>query len=95
MISLFAIDCNLAKAKQNLFWCFDGGLENDFLICPFLLTLIPCIAEHISDALQTECAKCTEAQNKGAKRVIKHLINNEPGYWGEVVAKYDLHYHFF
>lgn len=46
-------------------------------------------SDHIIDALETECKKCTEAQKKGTRRVIGHLINNEESYWNELVAKYD------
>nr|ALT31605.1 chemosensory protein 23 [Cnaphalocrocis medinalis] len=44
---------------------------------------------HIKDALENECGKCTEAQQRGSRRVIGHLINNEPAYWTELTTKYD------
>ncbi|XP_053614222.1 allergen Tha p 1-like [Plodia interpunctella] len=47
------------------------------------------LKSHISEALQNGCAKCTGAQFKGAKQVIKHLINHEPKSWKELVKKYD------
>ncbi|KAL0820643.1 hypothetical protein ABMA28_006478 [Loxostege sticticalis] len=44
---------------------------------------------HIAEALQNGCAKCTKAQREGMRRVIKHLINHERGYWQQLVEKYD------
>ncbi|XP_026320940.1 ejaculatory bulb-specific protein 3-like [Hyposmocoma kahamanoa] len=44
---------------------------------------------HIREALETHCAKCTETQRRGSKRVISHLINNEPQYWKQLTNKYD------
>nr|AOG12898.1 chemosensory protein [Eogystia hippophaecolus] len=47
------------------------------------------LRDNVEEALQTGCAKCTEAQDKGASRVIEHLIKNEKEIWGELTAKYD------
>ncbi|XP_075981784.1 allergen Tha p 1-like [Anticarsia gemmatalis] len=47
------------------------------------------LKEHIREALENECGKCTDAQKNGTRRVIKHLINNEEESWNELVAKYD------
>ncbi|XP_028025219.1 allergen Tha p 1-like [Bombyx mandarina] len=47
------------------------------------------LKSHITDALQTGCTKCTGAQRKGIRRVIKHLIDSEPGYWDRLVDMYD------
>ena len=47
------------------------------------------LREHIKDALENECVKCTEAQKKGTRRVIKHMINKEPEFWTELCDKYD------
>ncbi|KAG7301291.1 hypothetical protein JYU34_014213, partial [Plutella xylostella] len=44
---------------------------------------------HISDALQTGCKKCTPNQREGARRVISHMIKEEPEYWTMLVEKYD------
>ena len=47
------------------------------------------LTEHIIEALETHCEKCTETQKKGTRRVIAHLINNEEDYWKELCDKYD------
>lgn len=47
------------------------------------------ITDHIKEALENECAKCTETQKNGTRKVIGHLINNEDAYWKELTAKYD------
>ncbi|XP_028173942.1 allergen Tha p 1-like [Ostrinia nubilalis] len=47
------------------------------------------LKSHIAEALQNGCAKCTKAQREGMRRVIKHLIQHEKGYWQELVEKYD------
>lgn len=44
---------------------------------------------HIKEALETRCAKCTQAQQQGSRRVIEHLINHEPDYWQKLADKYD------
>ncbi|CAK1584262.1 unnamed protein product [Parnassius mnemosyne] len=46
---------------------------------------------HITDALQSGCAKCTQKQRHAIKKVIKHLIHNEKDYWSQLVDKYDPH----
>ncbi|CAG5035988.1 unnamed protein product [Parnassius apollo] len=47
------------------------------------------LKSHITDALQTGCAKCTNKQRHAIKKVIKHLIHNENDYWSQLVEKYD------
>ncbi|CAG9123617.1 unnamed protein product [Plutella xylostella] len=47
------------------------------------------LKDHLEEALQTGCAKCTEAQKKGAQTVIEHLIKNELELWRELANKYD------
>ncbi|XP_013187518.2 allergen Tha p 1 [Amyelois transitella] len=47
------------------------------------------LKSHIRDALENGCAKCTKAQQEGTRRVIGHLINNEPEYWNQLTLKYD------
>ncbi|CAH0713329.1 unnamed protein product, partial [Brenthis ino] len=47
------------------------------------------LKSHIREAMENECAKCTEVQRKGTRTVIGHLINHETEYWNQLVAKYD------
>ncbi|XP_063626325.1 ejaculatory bulb-specific protein 3-like [Cydia splendana] len=44
---------------------------------------------HITDALQTGCSKCTIAQKGGMRKVIHHLIKEEPEAWAALLDKYD------
>nr|QGN03663.1 putative chemosensory protein 14 [Conopomorpha sinensis] len=44
---------------------------------------------HISEALGNGCARCTNNQREGARRVIAHLIKHEPDAWKQLVEKYD------
>ncbi|XP_055597694.1 ejaculatory bulb-specific protein 3-like [Uranotaenia lowii] len=43
----------------------------------------------LPEALQTNCAKCTEKQRQGAVRVINYLIENRGAQWKTLQAKYD------
>lgn len=47
------------------------------------------IAEHLNDALETECAKCSKHQKDMVEKVIKFLITNKQDMWTELKAKYD------
>ncbi|XP_053615082.1 allergen Tha p 1-like [Plodia interpunctella] len=47
------------------------------------------LKSHIRDALENGCAKCTEPQREGTRKVIGHLINHEPDYWNQLTDKYD------
>ncbi|XP_026494664.1 allergen Tha p 1-like [Vanessa tameamea] len=73
-------------------------LENRRLLIPFIKCLLDqskCSAEgkelksHIQEAMENNCAKCTDAQKKWTRVVISHFIKNEPEYWKELSAKYD------
>ncbi|CAH0695899.1 unnamed protein product [Spodoptera exigua] len=76
----------------------DEILGNRRLLTPY----IKCILEegkctpdgkelksHIREALEQNCAKCTDAQRNGTRRVLGHLINNEEESWNRLKAKYD------
>ncbi|XP_028141157.2 uncharacterized protein LOC114335173 [Diabrotica virgifera virgifera] len=43
----------------------------------------------ISDALETECTKCTEKQKDGAKEVIEYMVKNKVDWWKNLMNKYD------
>nr|AGY49269.1 putative chemosensory protein [Sesamia inferens] len=47
------------------------------------------LKDHLSDAIETGCKKCTEAQEKGTYKVIEHLIKNELDIWRELCDKFD------
>uniref|UniRef100_A0A2H1WBZ5 SFRICE025769.2 n=1 Tax=Spodoptera frugiperda TaxID=7108 RepID=A0A2H1WBZ5_SPOFR len=76
----------------------DEILSNRRLLVPYVKCILDqgkCapdakeLKEHIREALENECGKCTETQKKGTRRVIEYLINNEEEYWNELTAKYD------
>uniref|UniRef100_A0A0K8TVF1 Chemosensory Protein n=1 Tax=Epiphyas postvittana TaxID=65032 RepID=A0A0K8TVF1_EPIPO len=76
----------------------DEILSNRRLLVPYLKCVLEqgkCTADgkelrsHIKEALENNCAKCTEAQRRGTRRVIGHLINKESDFWGQLCAKYD------
>uniref|UniRef100_D2SNY4 Chemosensory protein n=1 Tax=Heliothis virescens TaxID=7102 RepID=D2SNY4_HELVI len=47
------------------------------------------LKSHISDAMKTNCSKCTPKQREGTRYVIAHLIKHEPEYWKQLCDKYD------
>nr|ALS03833.1 chemosensory protein 8 [Ectropis obliqua]ANA75030.1 putative chemosensory protein 12 [Ectropis obliqua] len=76
----------------------DEILNNKRLLIPYVNCVLEegrCTADgkelksHIKEALETDCAKCTEAQQKGAEKVFRHLINHEPEIWDKLKTKYD------
>nr|AII01011.1 chemosensory protein [Dendrolimus houi] len=76
----------------------DEILDNKRLLVAYIKCILEkgkCTAEgyelksHITDALQTGCKKCTKQQRDGIRKVISHMINHEPEYWGQMVDKYD------
>ncbi|XP_047521383.1 allergen Tha p 1-like [Pieris napi] len=76
----------------------DQILDNERLLIPYLkciLELGKCspdgkeLKAHIREALEENCAKCTDTQKSGTRRVIGHLINKQAAYWDQLKAKYD------
>ncbi|KAJ8717282.1 hypothetical protein PYW08_005681 [Mythimna loreyi] len=47
------------------------------------------LKDHLQEAIENGCKKCTDNQQKGAQKVIDHLIKNELATWRELAAKYD------
>ena len=43
----------------------------------------------LPEALATECAKCSEKQKNGSKKVIEFLSKNKPDIWKQILEKYD------
>ncbi|XP_059060880.1 allergen Tha p 1-like [Achroia grisella] len=73
-------------------------LANKRLLVPYIKCILDqgkCTADgkelksHIIEALEDYCSRCTDTQRDGTRRVIAHLINNEPEYWRELSDKYD------
>ncbi|KAL0869941.1 hypothetical protein ABMA27_006132 [Loxostege sticticalis] len=77
---------------------FEEILANRRLLVPYLKCVLDkgrCTPEgkelkvHIQDAMQTACAKCTDKQKVGARRVVNHIREKEQEYWEELLSKYD------
>ncbi|CAG9860081.1 unnamed protein product [Phyllotreta striolata] len=43
----------------------------------------------LPDALKTKCAKCSESQKNGAKKMIRYMLKNKKDMWKELEAVYD------
>lgn len=43
----------------------------------------------IPDAIQTECAKCSERQRIQAGKALAYLLNFRPEYWNMLIKKFD------
>ncbi|XP_047030967.1 ejaculatory bulb-specific protein 3-like [Helicoverpa zea] len=76
----------------------DEILGNDRLLVPYIKCALDegkCapdakeLKEHILEALETGCDKCTDKQKEGTRRVIAHLIKYKLEEWEKLRAKYD------
>ncbi|XP_023942528.1 ejaculatory bulb-specific protein 3 [Bicyclus anynana] len=47
------------------------------------------LTEHMQEALETGCKKCTDAQIDGTATVTDYLIKHDPALWKELTAKFD------
>nr|WJJ63291.1 chemosensory protein 6 [Pachyrhinus yasumatsui] len=47
------------------------------------------LKRHLPEAIQTDCAKCSEAQRNGSRKIIRHLVKNKPSWWKELQTKFD------
>lgn len=47
------------------------------------------MTEHIPEALEQECAKCSEKQKEGAQKVLRFIYENKPDMFHEMEAKFD------
>nr|QEI46806.1 chemosensory protein 8 [Galleria mellonella] len=47
------------------------------------------LKEHLQEAIETGCEKCTEAQEKGAYKAIEYLIKNELDIWHKLTDRFD------
>ncbi|GAB0088839.1 Ejaculatory bulb-specific protein 3 [Sergentomyia squamirostris] len=43
----------------------------------------------LPEALESNCAKCSEAQRRGSERVLRFVIEKKPEHWKQLQAKYD------
>ncbi|GLV39838.1 Pherokine 3 [Carabus blaptoides fortunei] len=47
------------------------------------------LKQELPDAIETRCAKCSEAQKKIIRKACKHIIERKPDEWKLLVNKYD------
>ncbi|XP_046662387.1 ejaculatory bulb-specific protein 3-like [Homalodisca vitripennis] len=47
------------------------------------------LKKNIPDALENECAKCTEKQRENVEKVMKFIFNKKPDMFKQLEAKYD------
>ncbi|KAL6265157.1 hypothetical protein P5V15_005243 [Pogonomyrmex californicus] len=47
------------------------------------------LKKYIHEALETECAKCSDHQKQVVRKVIKFLVINKRDMWNDLKAKYD------
>lgn len=47
------------------------------------------VIERIPEALEEDCAQCSEKQRQGAAKVLKHIFEKRPDMFDELEAKYD------
>nr|WVD93736.1 chemosensory protein 12 [Graphosoma rubrolineatum] len=43
----------------------------------------------LPEAIQSECAKCTDAQKRMAGKALSYILQNKRNYWNELLGKYD------
>ncbi|XP_014277055.1 ejaculatory bulb-specific protein 3 [Halyomorpha halys] len=43
----------------------------------------------LPEAIQTECAKCTDSQKRMAGKALSYILQNKRNYWNELIGKYD------
>ncbi|CAL1684760.1 unnamed protein product [Lasius platythorax] len=78
----------------------DAILQNDRLLkryvdCVLDKPNVRCPSEALelkkvlSEALETDCTKCTNRQKELAEKTINYLVINKKNMWDEVMAKYD------
>lgn len=48
-----------------------------------------CFSGDITDALETDCKKCSEKQLQGVRKVFRFLFDEHRNYYDELKQKYD------
>ncbi|XP_059472305.1 ejaculatory bulb-specific protein 3-like [Neocloeon triangulifer] len=47
------------------------------------------LKDNLSDALKSDCSKCSKKQSESIDKIMKYLIENNPTYWNDLEKKYD------
>ncbi|KAM0730270.1 Allergen Tha p 1 [Formica fusca] len=98
---LIAVACALAEDKYTTKFDnvdLDSILRSERLLKNYVNCLLEkgsCtpdgkeLKEHLPDALETGCHKCSEKQRNGSEKVIRFLVNKKPETWEQLKKKYD------
>ncbi|XP_050464111.1 ejaculatory bulb-specific protein 3 [Cataglyphis hispanica] len=98
---LIAVACALADDQYTTKFDnidLDSILKSDRLLKNYVNCLLEkgsCtpdgkeLKEHLPDALETGCSKCSEKQKSGSEKVIRFLVNKKPETWEQLKKKYD------
>ena len=101
-VILFCVLCLalIAVNGQNRLANFDIKtlLKNDRILNNYMKCILdrgPCTSEgrdlknHLPEALETTCGKCSDKQKKDTKTLINHLETKKQQIFNDVKAKYD------
>nr|AUF73002.1 chemosensory protein [Anoplophora chinensis] len=105
VLLLFVALCGFAYARPDDKYTtkydnidLDEILKNDRLLRAYVDCLLgtkKCtndgeeLKKVLPDAIDNECAKCSEKQKDGARKVIHYVIKNKRDWWTELEAIYD------
>ncbi|XP_075215742.1 ejaculatory bulb-specific protein 3-like [Lycorma delicatula] len=101
ILSVSTYMCYADEEKYTAAWDninIDEVMNNERLMKQYMDCILdkgPCspdgkeLKKHIPDAVKTKCAKCTDKQKEGAKKVIRHLIEKRPNDWEQLKKKFD------
>ncbi|KAL0123386.1 hypothetical protein PUN28_005729 [Cardiocondyla obscurior] len=103
LITVCALSSTSVHAEEEYTTKFDNvdvdaiinneRLLNGYVGC--LLERNPCtpdaaeLKKNLPDALEHDCAKCSETQKNAADKISHHLIDNKPDDWKLLEDKYD------
>ncbi|XP_070167145.1 ejaculatory bulb-specific protein 3-like [Polyergus mexicanus] len=100
-VLLIAVACALAEDKYTTKFDnvdIDSILRSERLLKNYVNCLLEkgsCtpdakeLKEHLPDALETGCSKCSEKQKNSSEKVIRFLVNKKPETWEQLKKKYD------
>lgn len=101
VLFLLVVACALAEDRYTTKYDnvdLDGILRSERLLKNYVNCLLDkgsCtpdakeLKDHLPDALETECSKCSEKQRNGTEKVIRYLVNKKPATWEQLKKKYD------
>ncbi|XP_049877085.1 ejaculatory bulb-specific protein 3-like [Pectinophora gossypiella] len=102
ILLIYLVHCSDGAVTEKYTTRYDGInldeiLESDRLLTGYvncLLDLGPCtpdgkeLKRNLPDAIDNDCAKCTERQREGADQVMFYIIDHRPDDWDKLEIKY-------